>query len=442
MTPDLNQENTNSKGYALCLSILLSLFIFRSVFQLIQYLWPLTWLPNFEYWQSGVLPYPLLLASQVVITIVGLWLVFGVARGKFRTISNWGNWILIVGFGYLGLMMFRILAGLTIASGSPWFDTLIPSISHMVLAGFLIVLGAYMNLSCRNIVAMAFYPMLVSTSLVMHLILLEYGVGIEFATLTPVLGGALAIVLMEKALPYELTWKPGKKEVFNDLVFMLLIQNLLPKFLGFIVAVSLLNFSGSRISALFDVWPHQWPLFLQLLLMMLTAEFMRYWLHRLAHNWKLLWRFHAVHHSPHKLYSINVGRFHPLEKCLQYLFDVLPFLVFGVSENVLGLYFVFYAVNGFSQHCNVDMKLGFLNYIVSGPELHRWHHSRDITESNNNFGNNLIVWDLIFGTWFLPANRKVGVLGLINRDYPVAFLQQMSAPFFKGLDKKQRSIAT
>jgi sterol desaturase/sphingolipid hydroxylase (fatty acid hydroxylase superfamily) len=120
---------------------------------------------------------------------------------------------------------------------------------------------------------------------------------------------------------------------------------------------------------------------------------------------------------------------------IQYLVDALPFLLLGVSETVLAMYFVFYSVNGFFQHCNIKLRLGFLNYLVSGPELHRWHHSKHTAESNHNYGNNLIVWDLVFGSWYLPRDRAVDELGLINRNYPMDFKSQMLTPFSKGLDK-------
>jgi sterol desaturase/sphingolipid hydroxylase (fatty acid hydroxylase superfamily) len=50
-------------------------------------------------------------------------------------------------------------------------------------------------------------------------------------------------------------------------------------------------------------------------------------------------------------------------------------------------------------------------------------------ESDTNFGNNLIIWDVLFGTRFLPADREVGPLGLNNRTYPASFLAQMKSPF-------------
>ncbi len=82
------------------------------------------------------------------------------------------------------------------------------------------------------------------------------------------------------------------------------------------------------------------------------------------------------------------------------------------------------------------MKLGWLNYLISGPELHRWHYSELPAESDHNFGNNLIIWDVAFGTRFLPADTAVGRLGLRNREYPTGFVAQMRTPLVLDLDKR------
>ena len=88
-----------------------------------------------------------------------------------------------------------------------------------------------------------------------------------------------------------------------------------------------------------------------------------------------------------------------------------------MNEEVLTTYLVFYGINGFFQHSNINVKFGFLNYIISSSELHRWHHSEIPRESNGNYGNNLIIWDVIFGTWFLPKDRSVKEIGLRNRNF-------------------------
>ena len=259
----------------------------------------------------------------------------------------------------------------------------------------------------------------------------------------PILAGAYAaaaaaggaVTLLEFVIPYDRNWQPSRTEVKNDLAFMIVVQMLVPQALAVGAAALLLRSAKEFRIAAEGVWPAHWPLAAQVALMLLSAELLRYWLHRAAHNTNLLWRLHAVHHAPKKLYWLNVGRFHPSEKALQFVLDALPFILIGVGEETLAFYFVFYAVNGFFQHSNVDARYGILNYIVSGAELHRWHHSRLPAESNRNYGNNLIVWDLVFGSWFLPKNRRVGELGLINRAYPQDFVSQMLAPLTPGLDK-------
>lgn len=156
------------------------------------------------------------------------------------------------------------------------------------------------------------------------------------------------------------------------------------------------------------------------------------------HECEPLWRLHAVHHSVEKMYWLNVGRFHPIDKSLQFVVETMPFILIGVSAEVTSLYFVVYSVKGFFQHSNVDTKLGWLNYIISGPELHRWHHSQKIVESNSNYGNNVIIWDILFGTFFWPKDRTVKKLGLLNEAYPTDFLSLLRNPFVKGLDKSNK----
>ena len=91
---------------------------------------------------------------------------------------------------------------------------------------------------------------------------------------------------------------------------------------------------------------------------------------------------------------------------LQFLLDTLPFMLVGIGTDVLAYYFVFYSTSGLFQHSNCDVRLGWLNYLVSGPEVHRWHHSQRIAESNSNYAHSFVVWDLVFGTYFRPRGQR------------------------------------
>ena len=295
-----------------------------------------------------------------------------------------------------------------------------------------------MGATPKSLVVVASYPAIMVGAFAGFGLLIAAGVDLTPATYLVVLTAAGLVTWHEAKVPYREQWRPGRREVGADLLFMLTVQVAVPYALSLAATIWLADWLSSSGVAVEGFWPHRWPVAVQIVMMLMAADFARYWLHRAFHRYDVMWRYHAVHHSPHRLYWLNVGRFHPFEKAVQYALDALPFALMGVGSEVLAGYFVFYAVNGFFQHSNCDVRLGPLNYLISGPELHRWHHSELIAESNNNYGNNLIIWDVLFGTRFLPSQREVGDLGLINRHYPAGFLAQMRTPFIPRLDKVPR----
>ena len=288
----------------------------------------------------------------------------------------------------------------------------------------------------HNIFPWIMYPLGVGMTICLHIAMQSWGIGLQISTYTPVFIAVGMLTLFELYFPNSKQWRPVFDDVKNDVIYMLVVQAFLPKVLAFLSALLLLRYTQNSGLPVSNYWPHHWPYWIQAIIMILTADFLRYWFHVACHKNSFLWRFHAVHHSPGKLYWVNTGRFHPIEKAAQFLFDALPFILLGISENVLAFYFVFYAVNGFFQHSNIKLKFGVLNYLISTAELHRFHHSRVESEANSNYGNNTIVWDLLFGTRYLPAGQNVEKLGLKNSKYPSGFFEQLKTPFIGGADKK------
>ena len=74
------------------------------------------------------------------------------------------------------------------------------------------------------------------------------------------------------------------------------------------------------------------------------------------------------------------------------------------------------------------MRFGPLNYLVNTPALHRWDHSRDPSEGNRNYGENLMLFDLLLGTFLCPARRPPVDIGIVG-DMPASFGAQLLAPF-------------
>lgn len=256
---------------------------------------------------------------------------------------------------------------------------------------------------------------------------------IAAATLSILVFAFLGVGLAERFLPYRKDWLRSHGDIWTDITYLLVNNGIVERVL---VATLTVLFAG--ISYRFvqqygiTLWPHHWPILAQFVLMAVVAEFGSYWYHYLAHTRQWMWRLHAIHHSAPRLYFLNAPRFHPLDRIISNLPESLPFIILGTNEQTIALFATYNAIVGLLQHCNVDLRLGVLNYVFSLSELHRWHHSKRIEESDTNFGSNLIIWDLVFGTYFNPKDRHVDEIGLLNPDYPRGFLGQCAAPFHKG----------
>ncbi len=281
-----------------------------------------------------------------------------------------------------------------------------------------------------RLIGWIYYPFVMAAGLTSLSFLIGLGLSPLPAALLASAVSAMLVLTGERLIPYRDAWRPAAADVANDGLFMVFVQLALPLALGWIAVSAALGL-GASAGVIWDIWPAYWPIWLQVLAKTATGDLGRYWLHRFSHEWRPLWRFHAIHHEPRLLYSLNVFRFHPVDKGLQFFFDSLPFILLGLKAEALAYYFVFYATSGLLQHSNCHVRLGWFNYVISGPEVHRWHHARTAKESNTNYANNFVFWDLLFGTYFRPSDRHVADLGLLDPEYPRGFLGQLAAPFLR-----------
>ncbi len=240
---------------------------------------------------------------------------------------------------------------------------------------------------------------------------------------------ALTAVLfvLEKIRPHETAWQESDGQELPDLAHTLFtkiaVQVAVIAITQFGVAQQFGGHTGGRL------WPSTWPVVAQVGFGLLIAEFGLYWAHRLAHEWLPLWRFHAVHHSSEKLWFFNTGRFHFVDTLKSMLFAIPVLVLAGAPGNVITWVSALTAFFGILTHCNIRMRFGWLNYLFNTPGLHRWHHSMDLREGNKNYGENLVLWDLLFGTYFDDSRRRPPARIGIREAMPKTFLGQIWAPF-------------
>ena len=239
----------------------------------------------------------------------------------------------------------------------------------------------------------------------------------------------LWVAWLERALPYRPDWNRARGDLLADALYLpttaLVAALVRPAVVT--LGVGIAGWISARFGA--SLWPVHWPLLAQLLLSWVVVELFAYWPHRWLHEVPWLWRLHATHHSPERLYWLNATRAHPLEHVFRSCFSMLPLALAGASTELVALQAITDAVVGLFQHANVDIRLGPLNYVFSAAPVHRWHHSRSRGEADHNYGDNFIFWDLVFGTYYRPRGREVEALGIAGLEaFPSGYLAQLASP--------------
>ncbi len=236
----------------------------------------------------------------------------------------------------------------------------------------------------------------------------------------------------ERLVPEHPHWNISQDDVGTDLLHGAVSMVMLPQILQLVLPLLILDASVRLAEwAGGSLWPTSWPLLAQLVLTMLVSQLGEYIAHRSMHEVPLLWRLHATHHSPGRLYWLNAARFHPIDTTLLFFLGTTPLVLLGAPAEMFLLLLVWTSVHGLFQHCNIRLRLGPLNYVFSMAELQRWHHSLKLEEANANYGNNILFWDLVFGTVHYPKDRAASAdIGLSDLpDFPKDYLGQVLSPW-------------
>ena len=182
-----------------------------------------------------------------------------------------------------------------------------------------------------------------------------------------------------------------------------------------------------------SLWPDELPGAVQVMLFILIKDFFRYWLHCAWHENAFLWRFHATAPPVKRLYWLErIG--HPAEVVVQAILFAAPFALLQPSAEIVMVAVFMQLSIGIFQHSNIDLKLGFWEYIFSIGDNHRYHHYPNKAIGDCNYGGEFIVWDILFGTFHkVKGERPSDDIGIGGApDYPMTMMGQLIAPFLKN----------
>jgi sterol desaturase/sphingolipid hydroxylase (fatty acid hydroxylase superfamily) len=180
------------------------------------------------------------------------------------------------------------------------------------------------------------------------------------------------------------------------------------------------------------LWPTQWPMWTQVLVAFVVADFAFMMMHYLSHRYAPLWRLHSVHHGVGRLYGLNGVIRHPLHQVIDMIIGNMPLVIMGMPVPVAVVLGFLISVTLIVQHSNVDARLGPLASHLSIGRVHHLHHVNWGTEGDCNFGLLLTVWDKMLGTFNATPPRPITAndLGVDELPhFPKGFVDQLVLPF-------------
>ena len=170
------------------------------------------------------------------------------------------------------------------------------------------------------------------------------------------------------------------------------------------------------------------PAIIRFALVILAADAVEYVSHRAYHEVPLLWRIHAVHHSPEYMDWLSGSRLHFFEPLVTRALVLVPIFLLGFPQDTIFAYLIFISVQSVLIHSNIKVKVGWLRYVIVTPQFHHWHHASDAEAIDKNYAAHTPIFDMMFGTWHLPKDRWPVKYGTV-KPIPGGMLGQFLHPF-------------
>jgi len=255
----------------------------------------------------------------------------------------------------------------------------------------------------------------------------------DFLANAAVIVSVMAIgALIETAVPMFVAgpWKHGRR---TSNVWLTATVFLLNWILASAAAVAALTLRPAGLMAQL-----RWPSWLQIVTGIVVLDFsVGYLSHRTMHMWPAMWRFHQVHHSDDFVDVTTTYRTHPVETVWRFLFAIVPVWIIGLPAQAVVIQRLLQATNGVIEHANIRLWPPLdrvLSLVWVTPNVHKMHHSREISETNSNYANLLTVYDRVLGT-YTPAERAHSVVYGLDAAEPLAagsYLALLTLPFHQA----------
>ncbi|RYY60042.1 MAG: sterol desaturase family protein, partial [Chitinophagaceae bacterium] len=146
--------------------------------------------------------------------------------------------------------------------------------------------------------------------------------------------------------------------------------------------------------AIFDIRASWWTW----ILLFLATDLVWYWYHRSAHEINTFWAVHVVHHQSEDFNYTVSARITVFQAMVRSCFwSVLPLI--GFPAEMITVLLLVHGLYPFFIHTRVLGKWGWFEKVLVTPTHHGIHHASNPEYLDRNYGDVLIIWDKMFGTF-------------------------------------------
>lgn len=141
------------------------------------------------------------------------------------------------------------------------------------------------------------------------------------------------------------------------------------------------------------------------ILILFAEDFAYYWNHRIAHESRLFWASHIVHHSSKK-YNLSTALRQTWSGSFYTFIFWIPLVLIGFHPIMILVQMSISLLYQYWIHTELINKLPkWFEFIFNTPSHHRVHHATNPQYLDRNHAGIFIIWDRLFGT-FEPEIEK------------------------------------
>lgn len=249
--------------------------------------------------------------------------------------------------------------------------------------------------------------------------------------------------------------KRYRKEFFKDCLYFSMRILYKPIYFGFLFLnikeinhffINYAGFSYFRFSEPVVMLDPVYGVYVYAIIQLLYIDLTNFLAHYLEHKVPWIWYFHMTHHRATVLNPITKSRTHPVAYIIGFvniaIFQIPGLLMLSTAFNIsrssetkLTILFITYFIFSFIQHVrhtHIRINYGpYLSYILTSPHMHQAHHSRNPIHHNKNFAVIFSIWDIIFGSFYIPHKKERFKFGTLDHPgrMPESYFFDLFHPF-------------